>query len=199
MAGDELIGAYRAELAPRLPPDVLDEVLDGLVETRNSLLDRGLAPEHVTAAAIVEFGHPEAVLTAFTRNAPGRRYAVRLLATGPVFALLWGGALMTTSAWAWPIPRLLEIAYGTALLAVVGVLLGVLLAKNPAGTRRAAYAISGLIVLDLGMLAAVTFAAPVLNWVMAPAIAASLLRVVTLTPRLPSLLTHARCPSGALR
>jgi hypothetical protein len=34
---------------------------------------------------------------------------------------------------------------------------------------------------------------------MAPAIAASLLRLVTLTPRLPSLLTHAHCLSGALR
>jgi hypothetical protein len=199
MADDELVGAYRAELGHRLPPDVFDELLDGLVETRNSLLERGLPPEHATAAAIVEFGRPDAVLAAFTRNAPGRRYAVRLLATGPVFALLWGAVLMTTSAWAWPVPRLLEIAYGAALLAVVGVLLGVLLAKNPAGTGRAAYAISGLIVLDLGMLAAVMFAAPALSWVMAPAIAASLLRLVILTPRLPSLLTHTRSPSGALQ
>ena len=106
---------------------------------------------------------------------------------------------MTTSAWSWPIPRLLEIAYGTALLAVVGVLLDVLLAKSPAGTERAAYAISGLIVLDLGMLAAVTFAAPALSWVMAPAIAVSLLRLVTLPPRLPSILTHTRCSSDTLR
>lgn len=199
MAGDELIDAYRAELSHRLPPEVLDELLDGLVETRDALIKGGLAPEFATAAAIVEFGQPHTVVAAFTRNAPGHRYAVRLLATGPIYALLWGTALITTSAWAWPIPRLVEIAYGAALLAVVGMLLGVLVAKNPARTGRAGYAISGLIALDLGMLAAVALAAPVLSWVMAPAIAASLLRLVTLTPRLPSLLTQARCPSGALR
>jgi hypothetical protein len=196
MAGDELISAYRADLAPWLPPEVLEELVDGLVETRDTLLKRGLTPERAAAEAIIEFGRPDDVIAAFTRNAPGRRYAVRLLATGPAFALLWGVALIMSSAWAWPIPRLLEIAYGAALLAIVGVLLGVVLAKTPSGTGRARYAIGGLIVLDVGMLAAVAFAAPALSWTMAPAIVASLLRIGTLTPGLSTLHTYSRHPSG---
>jgi len=196
MADDELIGAYRAELAQRLPSDVLDELLDGLVETRDALLTRGLDAESANAAALDEFGEPDVVVAAFTRNAPGRRYAVRLLATSPAFALLWGTALIIASAWTWPIPRLLEVAYGVVLLGVACVLLSVLRATNPAATGRAGYAIGGLIVLDVGMLAAVTFAAPALSWTMVPAIAVSLLRIGMVAPRLPTLLAPARQASG---
>jgi hypothetical protein len=197
MASTNLIGAYRAELARQLPPDVLEEILDGFHETRDHLLTQGLDPDAATAAAIAEFGQPSVVVAAFTKNAPGRRHAVRLLATGPVFALLWGTALITSSAWTWPVPRLVEIAYGTTLLAVVGVLIGVLTTTQPTKTRRAGYAGTALILLDLGMVGAVTFAAPTLTSIMVPAVAASLIRILAVAPRLPSVLTAY--PAGARR
>jgi hypothetical protein len=197
MASTDLIGAYRAALARQLPPDVLEEILDGLEETRADLLRQGLDPDAATAKAILDFGEPDLVVAAFTKNAPGRRHAVRLLATGPVFGLLWGTALITSRAWTWPISRLVEIAYGTTLLAVVALLIGVLTTTQPTKTRRAGYAGIGLILLDLGMLGAVTFAAPALTWMIAPAVAASLIRILAVAPRLPALL--AAYPAGAAR
>jgi hypothetical protein len=89
--------------------------------------------------AVHEFGRPAEVIEAFARNSPGRREAVRLLATGPVFALLWDSSRMTSRAWTWPVPRPLEIAFCT-LLAVVGVLVTVLATTHPAKTRRAGHA-----------------------------------------------------------
>jgi len=188
VASDDVIGAYRARLARELPTAVVDELLDGLEETRDRFSSQGLAPEAATAAAVHEFGRPADVVAAFTRNSPGRRQAVRLLATGPIFALLWGTALITSRAWTWPVPRPLEIAFGVTLLAIVGVLVTVLATTHPAKTRRAGYAGAALIMLDLAMLSAVTFAAPNLTWAMGPAIAASLIRITTLTPKLPSVL-----------
>lgn len=188
MASTDLIGAYRAALAPNLPPDVLEEILDGLQETRDDLLARGLGPDAAAATAILEFGEPDIVVAAFTKNAPGRRHAIRLLSTGPLFALLWGIALITSSAWTWPIPRPVEITYGLTLLAVVTVLIGVLTTTQPTKTRRAGHAGTMLILLDVTMLSAVTFVAPALTWMMAPAVAASLIRIVAVAPRLPAVL-----------
>jgi hypothetical protein len=188
VASDDLISDYRARLARELPTAVVDELLDGLEETRDRLSSQGLAPEAAAAAAVHEFGQPAQVIKAFTRSSPGRRQALRLLATGPVFALLWGTALITSRAWTWPVPRPLEIAFGVTLLAVVGVLVTVLATTHLAKTRRAGYAGVALVMLDLAMLSAVAFAAPTLTWVMGPAIAASLIRITTLTPRLPSIL-----------
>jgi hypothetical protein len=197
MASTDLIGAYRAALARHLPHDVLEEILDGLHETRDDLLTQGLDPDAAAATAILEFGEPDLVVAAFTKNAPGRRHAIRLLATGPVFALLWGAALITSSAWTWPIPRPVEIAYATTLLAVVAVLIGVLTTTQPTKTRRAGYAGTVLILLDIAMLGAVTFVAPAVTWMMAPAVAASLIRILAVAPRLPAVLTAY--PAGPAR
>ena len=188
MAGDELISAYRARLSRELPTAVVDELLDGLEETRERLCEQGLAPHAAAAAAIREFGYPDQVMAAFARNSAGRRQAVGLLAPGPVFALLWGTALISSRAWTWPVPRPLEIAFGVTLLTVVGILFTALTTTHPPKTRRAGYAGTVLILLDLAMLSAVAFAAPALTWIMAPTIGASIIRITTLTPRLPRVL-----------
>jgi len=188
VAGDDVIRAYRARLARELPTAVVDELLDGLEETRDRFSRQGLAPEAAAAAVVREFGQPAEVIAAFTRNSPGRRQAVRLLATGPVIGLLWGTALITSRAWTWPVPRPLEIAFGVTLLTVAGVLVRVLATTHPSKTRQAGYAGAAVVMLDLAMLSAVTFAAPTLTWAMVPAIAASLIRITTLTPRLPGIL-----------
>lgn len=189
MASDDLIAAYVAELTRRLPAGVLDELIDGLLETRDRFARQGLAPTAAASAAITEFGHPDDVVAAFVRESPSRRHAVRLLATAPIFAGLWGTALISSQAWTWPVPRPVEIAYGALLLAVAGTLFGVVAARRPGQNRPAAHAGTVLVLLDAAMVIVVLLVAPALTWLMVPALVASIIRIAVVAPRLPRLLS----------
>jgi hypothetical protein len=186
MASHTLINAHLAELARRLPAPVVDELADGLTETYEHHLARGLHPTAAAAAAIAEFGSPDQITAAFTRQAPGRRTALVLLATGPVFAACWGPSLIMAKPWTWPIPVTAALAFGLALLAVVAVLATAATSRRHyRRTRLAAIGAVGLVLLDTTMLAAVMFAAPVLVWPMAVAIPASLARIALTLRALP--------------
>ena len=189
MAGHILIDIHLATLARRLPAGAVDELADGLTETYQHHLARGLDPDAAATAAIAEFGEPDEILAAFTRQATGRRVARTLLATGPVFAACWGPSLILGHAWAWPIPLAATIAFGAVLLGVVTALVAAATSRQDyRRTRLAGIGGIGLIALDTGMVAAALLAAPALVWPMAVAIPASLTRIGLTVRALPHTL-----------
>jgi soluble lytic murein transglycosylase-like protein len=188
MAGDDLISAHLAALDRRLPARVVDELADGLTETYQHHLGRGLAPKAAAAAAVSEFGDPDQITAAFTRQAPGRRAALALLATAPVFAASWGPALIFAKAWTWPIPTPAIAIFALTLLSAVFMLATAATSRTYRRTRLAIPGSAALITLDAAMLAAVVLAAPVLVWPMIIAVPASLARLVTTLRILPRLL-----------
>jgi hypothetical protein len=178
MARHWLIDAYLTELAGRLPADTVDEVADGLLETCQRHLDRGLTPELAAQAAIAEFGAADRIVDEFLAQAPGRRTARVLLATAPIMGACWGTSLVVARAWTWPIPRPAAAIYAMALLIVVACL--VTAASSRRSYRLARLGSAGALALaglDAAMLAAVMFLAPVLVWPMAAAVPASLARI----------------------
>lgn len=186
MAGHHLIDAYLAELAGRLPPEVVDELADGLRETWRHHLARGLGPTAAAHAAIAEFGTPAQVTDAFVADATGRRTARVLLATGPVFGACWGTSLVTARAWTWPIPVTASAAFAFALVAAVGCLAAAATSRHDyRRTRLGDLGAAGLAGLDTVMIAAVTIAAPAPVWPMAVAVPASLVRIAMTVSRLP--------------
>jgi hypothetical protein len=185
MADRDLINSYLAELAQRLPPGAVEELADGLEETFQHHLQRGLAETEAAHSAIAEFGRPTQVITAFARQSPGRRTAIALLATAPLFAILWGTTLITTQAWQWQIPAAAVVVFGAILLVVASTLLAVAKSNNPKTTLLAGPASVALMLLDLGMLAAIATAAPAVTWPMALAIPASLARTALSARNLP--------------
>jgi hypothetical protein len=144
MADRDLIHSYLDALAQRLPSEALEELADGLEETFQRYLGRGLSPAEAADSAIAEFGRPTQVTTAFARQSSGRRTAFALLATAPVFAVLWGTTLITTQAWNWPIPTGAAVAFGVIRVAVAASLLAVAKSNNPTTTRLAGPRTAGL-------------------------------------------------------
>jgi hypothetical protein len=104
VAGHQLIDDHLSRLARRLPADTVDELADGLTETWQHHLAAGLHTDEAARAAIGEFGTPDQITAAFIAQAPGRRTARMLLATGPPIGLCWGASLVTAQVWTWPIP-----------------------------------------------------------------------------------------------
>lgn len=188
MAGHALISTHLAALGRRLPAAAVDELADGLTETYRHHLGRGLAPDAAATAAIAEFGDPDQIAAAFTRQAPGRRTALALLATAPIFAASWGPSLIVAKAWTWPIPPAAGAAFALTLATVVGMLTTAATSRTYRRTRLAVPGSAALIALDAAMLTAVVLAAPALVWPMAIAIPASLARLVTTVRILPRLL-----------
>jgi len=188
MASHQLIESYLGYLSRRLPAGAVEELSDGLAETYRHHLSLGTEPAVAARSAVADFGDPVIVVAAFTRQAPGRRAALMMLATGPVVGVCWGATLVAGHAWTWPVATAVRYAFGLTLLSVVAVLV-------VAGTSRASYARtriaavggSGLVVLDLAMLATVLVAAPALTWPMAAAVLASLARVVLTLRALPAV------------
>ena len=180
MASHTLIEAHLAKLAQRLPGALVDELADGLIETYEQHLARGLSPDAAATIAIAEF----------IRQAPGRRGALVLLATGPIAAALWAPSLILGHAWTWPIPTPVPIGFGLTLLAVVGILIAATSRHRYPRTRLAGVGALGLIVLDTAALSAVLLAAPTLVWPMALAIPASLTRIGLTARALPHLLAR---------
>ncbi|MFG1812533.1 hypothetical protein ACGFIF_02115 [Kribbella sp. NPDC049174] len=108
-----------------------------------------------------------------------------MLSTAPIFAILWGIALIGAEAWRWSLPRGLPVLFGVALVAVAGTLLVVATSKNPARTRLAGPASAVLILLDLSMLITILTVQPILTTALALALPASLVRIALSTRNLP--------------
>jgi hypothetical protein len=190
VAGHQLIDDYLAELARRLPADDVDELADGLEETFRHHQRRGLSAACAAAAATAEFGHPDLIVKEFIRQAPGRRAALALLASGPMFAALWGSSLISAQAWTWSIPLGAAVAFGAGLLAVVATLVAAAVTRSYQRTRLTGPACGLLAVLDGAMLAAIALAASALSWPMALAIPASIIRIGLAVRTVPRVLAR---------
>jgi hypothetical protein len=178
MASHRLIEEHLAVLADRLPADAVAELTDGLVETWRHQLATGSPPDTAARAAIAEFGDPDRITRAFVAQAPGRRTALALLATGPLVGMCWGASLVAARVWTWPIPTVGVAVFALALLAVAATLAAAATSRRSyRRTRLGTAGGAGLVVLDALMLVAVITVAPVLVWPMAVAIPASLARI----------------------
>ncbi|WP_405071942.1 permease prefix domain 1-containing protein [Kribbella sp. NBC_01510] len=196
MADHDLIRSYLDELAQRLPAGTVEELADGLEETYRRHRYRGLSATDAARSAIAEFGDPRQVTTAFAQQSAGHRTAIALLATAPVFALLWGTTLITARAWTWHIPPGAAAIYGTILLTVAVTLLTVARSESLTTTRLAAPASLVLMILDAGMLGVIAATTPALTWPMGLAVLANLTRLALTGRNLPRLFApHA---SGSL-
>jgi hypothetical protein len=191
VAGHQLIDDHLARLARHLPAGTVDELADGLTETWHHHLAGGLPPAAAAQAAIGEFGTPEQISGAFIAQAPGRRTARLLLATGPPIGICWGASLITAQVWTWPIPAAAAATLAAALLAVVAALaLAATSRRSYRRTRLGAVGGLGLLTLDAAMLAGVILVAPTLVWPMAVAIPASLARIGLTLRTLPTVLSR---------
>lgn len=191
MAGHQLIDDHLARLARHLPADTIDELTDGLTETWQHHLARGLPPAAAAWAAIGEFGSSEQITASFIAQAPGRRTARLLLFTGPPIGICWGASLITAQVWTWPIPALAAVTAAVALLAVVVALVFAATSRRSYRlTRLGGIGAIGLLTLDAAMLAGAILLAPTLVWPMAVAIPASLARIGLTLRTLPTVLTR---------
>lgn len=191
MAGHHLIEAYGATMARALPAPAAGELADGLAETYQRHLDRGLDPDTAAGAAIAEFGEPDVVLAAFVRQSPGRRVARTLLYCGPAVGACWALVLVAGHAWTWPLPVGLRLAFGMSLLAVIGTLAVAATARRSYRRTRVALAGGlGLIALDAAVLATVLLVGRPHVWALALAVPASLVRMVLTAGAVPRLLTR---------
>jgi hypothetical protein len=191
MASHRLIDAYLADLARRLPAGAVDELADGLTETWQHHRTNGLDSAAAAHAAIAEFGTAEQITAAFVAQAPGRRIALALLATGPLAGICWGTGLIATRAWTWPVPTPAAAAFVVGLLAVVASLITAATSRrNYQRTRLGTIGGLGLVLLDITMLAAVLNLAPTLAWPMVVAIPASVIRIGLTLQTLPRAFAH---------
>jgi hypothetical protein len=191
VASHQLIDEHLTRLAQRLPAETVDELADGLTETWRHHLAAGLPPDGAARAAIGEFGTPEQITVAFIAQAPGRRAARMLLASGPPLGICWGASLVTARVWTWPIPVVAATALAAGLLAVVAALaLAATSRRSYRRTRLGGLGALGLLTLDAAMLAGVLLIAPTLVWPLAIAIPASLARVGLTLSTLPIVLTR---------
>jgi hypothetical protein len=181
MPGPRLIDAYLHDLRRQLPADVVAELADGLHEAHEHFLRQGLPPHEAAQAAVADFGTPREVITAFSRNAPGRRLATRLLATGPLVGGCWAAVLLTDPSWH-TLPSTARLLFPLLLLSVI-TLLAVAWRGPYARIRPAAQAASlGLLAVDATAIAAVITAGLVPSLLPGLAVCASITRI-TLTGR----------------
>ena len=185
-----LINDYVAGLHRRLPAAVADEAADGLIETYEHHLAAGSGDQAAAHAAVAEFGDLAMVVGEFTRQAPGRRAARMLLATGPVVGACWAAALILSRAWTWPVPGAVRLSFGAILLlAVMALAVAATSRRSYRRTRFTAAASPVILVLDATAVTAVMLAAPALTPVLGIAIAASLTRMAFTAWSLPRTAT----------
>lgn len=152
MAEPRLIRDYLAELEARLPPELVEELADGLDETYCHHLAAGLDARAAARAALAEFGDHATIATAFTRTAPARRAARALLFAGPVVGGCWAVALIRARAWDWPVPTAIPLVLAAALTASIALLLMAAFCDRYRTSRRAAVvALLGLVALDVAL------------------------------------------------
>jgi len=186
-----LITGYVSGLRRRLPAALAEEAAAGLLETYEHHLAAGAGDHDAARAALAEFGDLATVVDEFTRQAPGRRAARLLLATGPVAGACWAAALVIGRAWTWPVPATIRLGFGAALLLAVVGLAAAATSRHSYRRIRLAW-IAGLIILALDATAvtAVLFAAPDRTWVLSLAAAVSLGRIAVTARTLPRLATR---------
>ena len=183
-----LIDDYLAGLYGRLPADLADEAAGGLAEAFERQLAAGSAEAAAAKAALAEFGDLDVVVAEYTRQAPGRRAARLLLATGPVAGSCWAAALIVSRAWAWPVPPAVRLGFGALLLlAVLALTVAATSRRDYRRTRLAAAASPVILALDAAAAAGVLLAAPALTWLLAMAMAVSLSRIALIAWTLPRL------------
>jgi hypothetical protein len=179
MSESGIIRDYLAALSAQLPAPVVDELADGLEETRQRYLRLGLAPDNAAQAAVTEFGTPPVIIASFARVSPARLTARRLLRIGPGVGACWAAALLTARAWTWHVPEPALILVGLALLSVIGLLIAAAVgAGYRLASRAAAAACIGTSLLDATVAMGVTLVAPSLTWPILVAAAASTGRAV---------------------
>lgn len=180
MSESGLIQDYLAALSAQLPAPVVEELADGLEETRQHHLRQGLAPALAARAALAEFGEPSVIIASFARVNPARLAACRLLRIGPAVGACWAVALLTGRAWRWPLPVAACILAGLALLAVIGLLaVAALSTRYRPAARAGAAGCIGISLLDAAVITGVMLAAPSVTWAMVMATAASTGRIVS--------------------
>lgn len=189
MPGTGVIAAHLAQLARRLPAEVVDELADGLTETYQRHRAAGLKPAPAERAALADFGTPERIVSAFTLHSPGRRTARTLLATGPAVGALWASALITSHAWRWHISVPARIGVALVLLVLVAALASVVIDRSHyrRGQATALAAGGGLVMMDLAALVALALLDRQLTVPLALAACASLARLGYTTRQLPRL------------
>jgi hypothetical protein len=174
MPGPGLMDDYLAGLSAQLPGRIVEELADGLDETYHRYLAQGLDPDAAGRAAVAEFGQPHVIAAAFTDASRGRRTARRLLAAGPAVGSCWAVVLITARAWQWPVPAVVRVLFGVALITVIGLLAAAAFGRHYRSVcRAAATACAGTVILDAAMTGAVLVTAPALAWPAAVAVALS--------------------------
>jgi hypothetical protein len=183
-----LIDDYLAGLRRRLPAPVAEEAASGLLETYEHHLAAGTGDQAAARAALAEFGDLATVAGEFTRQAPGRRAARLLLATGPAAGLCWAAALIGGRAWTWPVPAAARLAFGAVLLLAVLALLAAATSRHSyQRTRLAILASPVILALDVTAVTAALLTAPALTWTLGAAVTVSLGRIALNARVLPRL------------
>lgn len=178
MAEPRVIADYLTALSAQLPGPVVDELADGLDQTRQRYLGRGLQPEVAAEAAVAEFGEPQVIVAAFTRLSPARRAARMLLLTGPLVGGSWGMALITSRAWSWPVPIAGRILLGLVLVSTIGLLISAAFGTKYRSVCNAGTAgCLSMTALDTTMLLLVALACPAIIWPVMLAAGASTARL----------------------
>lgn len=178
MSQPRVILDYLAVLSAQLPSPVVEELADGLAETHLSYLREGMAPGPAAEAALAEFGEPHVILAEFARVNPARRAARRLLVAGPAVGGIWAAGLISSRAWAWPLPVPVRLVPGLVLMTVIGLLAAAAFGNSyRSAVRAGAFGCIGMTLLDTAMIIGVPLVTPSLTWVMAGAMAASAARI----------------------
>lgn len=178
MAEPGLITRYLAELAGQLSPGIVDELADGLDQTYRQYLGQGLGPDAAAEAAVAAFGAPPLIAAAFTRDSPARRTARRLIAAGPVVGACWAVALVTSRAWAWPVPVVARVIAGVALVIVIGLLVIAATGRRYRTTgRTGTMACLGVTAIDTTLIITAAAVAPAMTWTVILAMTLSAARI----------------------
>jgi HAAS len=191
------LATYLADVAPQLHGPrrrraaILAELRDGLDQATEDNIAAGLPPDHAVAAAITQFGTPQAVADAFSgelATAYARRTIALFIVTGPLVGIWWL-LLLQPSPWragliallaAIPVLPLLIAAIATAggTLATTGRLMRWL---PETGARRALAATTAIATLciigDLTMITIFTVSSTPVRPLAVIAFAASLIRI----------------------
>jgi hypothetical protein len=156
----------------------VDELADGLEETRQRYLRLGLPADNAARAAVTEFGEPSVIIAGFARVNPGRLTARNLLRIGPCVGGCWAAALLTVRAWTWHVPEPAFILVGLGLLAVIALLAVAAFGRQYRLSSLAATAgCIGTGTLDAAVVLGVLLAAPSLTWPVIIASGASVTRI----------------------
>ncbi len=109
-----VIEDYLTALSAQLPAPIVEELADGLDETRQRYLRQGLDAEARPAPLWQSSATPDVILADFARQSPARRSSPQDPGRRTVVGGCWGVALITRRAWAWPV-RVGRLLLGVAL------------------------------------------------------------------------------------